>query len=87
MKIEKEVYRKVTNNQITEEIIKERLELINKSQNKYRYELEVKENSLLEYNINIKERLGERIVASRGFFDKIEILSHIKGMEEFIRFI
>lgn len=87
MKTKRELHRGIVNNQITEELLKERIEQINKSQNKYRYELTIEENKILEYGLNIKERLGETIVATRGFFDKVELLSHLKGMEEILKFI
>ena len=44
-------------------------------------------NSLLEYSLNIRYNIGDTIIATRGFFDKIELLAHIRGLEEFLQFM
>ena len=54
MKTKRELHREVVNNQITEELLKERIEQINRSQNKYRYELTIEENKILEYGLYLK---------------------------------
>lgn len=87
IKEQRENCRKVSNDGITEEKIKERLDLINKSQDKYRYELKTDKSALLEYSINIRYNVGDTIIATRGFFDKVELLAHIKGLEEFLKFM
>lgn len=84
--MEKENLRKETENNITEDILKERLDLINKSQSKYNYELVIDKGAILEYGINIKDRAGY-ILATRMFYDKIELLSHIRGMEEILKIL
>lgn len=87
IKEERENCKKVSNDGITEEKIRERLDFINKSQDKYKYELKIDTNSLLEYSLNIRYNKGDTIIATRGFFDKIELLAHIKGLEEFLQFM
>ena len=84
--MERENLRKETEKYITEETLKERLDLINRSQSKYNYELVVDKGAILEYGINIKNRAGY-ILATRMFYDKIELLSHIRGMEEIIKYL
>ena len=87
IKEERKNCRKVSNDGIIEEKIRERLDFINKSQDKYKYELKIDTNSLLEYSLNIRYNIGDTIIATRGFFDKIELLAHIKGLEEFLQFM
>lgn len=82
--MERENLRKETEKNITEETLMERLDLINKSQSKYNYELVVDKGAVLEYGINIKNRAGY-ILTTRMFYDKIELLSHIRGMEEILK--
>lgn len=84
--MEKENLRKETENNITEETLKERLNVVNKYQLKYLYQLRVEKEGILKYTIIVRNKVGD-IVAIKSFYDKIETLAFIRGMEEIIKYL
>lgn len=81
---ERETMRKVANKQIEMEDIQKRIDIINKSQDKFEYTLKYRKGTMLEYEIQVRRKAEETILAVRGFFDKVEILSHLRGMENIL---
>lgn len=84
--MEKENLRKETENNITEELLKERLNVVNKYQLKYLYQLRVEKEGILKYTIIVRNKVGD-IVAIKSFYDKTETLAFIRGMEEIIKYL
>lgn len=84
--MERENLRKETEKNITEELLKERLNVVNKYQLKYLYQLRVEKEGLLKYTIIVRNKVGD-IVAIKSFYDKIETLAFIRGMEEIIKYL
>lgn len=84
--MERENLRKETEKNITEETLKERLNVVNKYQLKYLYQLRVEKEGILKYTIIVRNKVGD-IVAIKSFYDKIETLAFIRGMEEIIKYL
>lgn len=84
--MERENLRKETEKNITEELLKERLNVVNKYQLKYLYQLRVEKEGILKYTIIVRNKVGD-IVAIKSFYDKIETLAFIRGMEEIIKYL
>lgn len=84
--MERENLRKETEKNITEELLKERLKVVNKYQLKYLYQLRVEKEGILKYTIIVRNKVGD-IVAIKSFYDKIETLAFIRGMEEIIKYL
>lgn len=81
-----EEIRKISEDSITEELLKERLNVVNKYQLKYLYELRVEKEKLLKYTVIVRNKAGD-IVAIKSFYDKLETLAFIRGMEEVIKYL
>ena len=72
--------RKEINSSIKLDTIKNRLEKINKTTKKYRYEIEKTKKNIFNYEINGKTKNGV-IVFQKSFIDKIDVINFLDGID------
>lgn len=72
--------RKEINSSIKLDAIKNRLEKINKTTKKYRYEIEKTKKNIFNYKINGKTKNGV-IVFQKSFIDKIDVINFLDGID------